>query len=440
MSKAGERGNGLGVRVSAFQRRASIGICAIFLLAGLAWPGGPVRREVALSDVPVRLREFLPAQEFPRLLDALKARTAAREQAGEYDHLIHYLLQSRAFTARPRIEPALSAREWVEGGKAIPEAVRLRMQDFLAALGQPATDVRMAYFQTMNADLPLLDREYRRAMDFLYKKEFGAGGAALYQERGHSTDSQFEANYAVYIGLAALKSKKPELALENVLVVGPGLDFAPRTDLMDAYGPQSYQPYAIADALIELGLADPARLRIHCIDINSRVVRYFERPARRLQLISGLADTPEHPLVAGFKSYFRKFGGNIGQEYPLAGLPPQYRAHLNKSISVRPEIAARITADRLNIITERCDPSPQYDLVVATNIFVYFDPTELLLALTNLRGMLKEGGYLVHNDPRSDLERFARELGLAPIEARTILISPSATPLYDTVVLHECRR
>jgi hypothetical protein len=201
------------VRVSAFQRRASIGICGIFLLAGLAWPGGPVRREVALSDVPLRLREFLPAQEFPRLLDALKARTAAREQAGEYDHLIHYLLQSRAFTARPRIEPALSAREWVEGGKAIPEAVRLRMQDFLAALGQPATDVRMAYFQTMNADLPLLDREYRRAMDFLYKKEFGAGGAALYQERGHSTDSQFEANYAVYIGLAALKSKKPELAL-----------------------------------------------------------------------------------------------------------------------------------------------------------------------------------------------------------------------------------
>jgi hypothetical protein len=237
-----------------------------------------------------------------------------REQAGEYDHLIHYLLQSRAFTARSRIEPALSAREWwVEGGKVIPEAVRLRMRDFLAALRQPTTDARMAYFQTMNADLPLLEREYRRAMYFLYQKEFGAGGAALYQERGHSTDSQFEANYAVYIGLSALKSMKPEAALENVLVVGPGLDFAPRTDLMDAFGPQSYQPYAVADALIELGLADPARLRIHCIDINSRVVRYFERPARRLQLISGLADTPSHPLVAGFKAYFRNSGGTLAR-------------------------------------------------------------------------------------------------------------------------------
>ena len=62
-----------------------------------------------------------------------------------------------------------------------------------------------------------LMREYERAMRFLYEKEFVAGRtsdsaaavAALYQTRGHSSDTEIEAGYAVYAALATLKQLAP---------------------------------------------------------------------------------------------------------------------------------------------------------------------------------------------------------------------------------------
>ena len=100
-------------------------------------------------------------------------------------------------------------------------------------------------------------------MRFLYQKEFVAqrapdradAVAALYRSRGLSTDTAVEAGYLVYLGLGALKSLEPELRVRRVLIVGPGLDLAPRTAFLDAAPPQSYQPWAVIDALVGLGLA-----------------------------------------------------------------------------------------------------------------------------------------------------------------------------------------
>ena len=111
---------------------------------------------------------------------------------------------------------------------------------------------------------------------------------------------------------------------------------------------------------------------------------------------------------------------------------------LAKSLVVRREIAERVTAAKLNILTERYDPSPEYDLVLATNVFLYFDPHELLLALTNIRSMLRVGGYLIHNELRAELEADTRLLGMPPIHARTVLIAPGKDKgLYDSVVIHK---
>jgi hypothetical protein len=59
-----------------------------------------------------------------RYLDRLELETATRVRDGEFEHLIHYLLQSRRFTTLPPIEPALSAREYVE---ALAPAERERL-------------------------------------------------------------------------------------------------------------------------------------------------------------------------------------------------------------------------------------------------------------------------------------------------------------------------
>lgn len=439
------------------------------------------KRAIRLCDVPPGLRPELPGtvlteQRFAAYIRAQEQETADRERAGEYEHLIYYLLQSERFTREPRIEPALSAYELVRAMDAeersrfladetslipanrIPGSVLRRAADFVEAVTAGRGDVRLAYFRrflaaTVTAPEPVLERlleEYGRVMKFLYRKEFLARDlkdpqaleaylASLYQRRGHSTDTQVEANFAVHTALSVIRAYG-EHDIDRVLVIGPGLDFAPRTDLLDVFEPQSYQPFAVADALLGLELSHASALRLHCVDINARVLGYLrglspERPTR-LQLLSGVPEREDRPFTPEYRDYFLRLGAHIGQEGLLA-LPPGVSRHLGKSVDVRPEVVRRITADRLNIVTERYDPSPAYDLVVMTNVFSYFDPTAQVLALSNIAAMLKEGGYLIHNQPQSSLVAAADRLGLSLADARTVVLAahPQAA-LFDRVVVH----
>ena len=61
-------------------------------------------------------------------------------------------------------------------------------------------------------------------------------------EEHRRTDTQVEANFAVHTALSVIRAYGPD-RLDRVLIVWPGLDFAPRTDLLEAYEPQSYQPW-----------------------------------------------------------------------------------------------------------------------------------------------------------------------------------------------------
>ena len=54
----------------------------------------------------------------------------------------------------------------------------------------------------------------------------------------------------------------------------------------------------------------------------------------------------------------------------------------------------------MNIVVERLNlpTSERFDLIVGTNIFVYYDAMEQTLALENAGAMLKPGGLLLTND------------------------------------------
>jgi hypothetical protein len=100
-----------------------------------------------------------------------------------------------------------------------------------------------------------------------------------------------------------------------------------------------------------------------------------------------------------------------------------------------------VSVDFLNITSERYDPSPGYDLVVVTNVFPYFEKTELLLALANISSMMSEGGYLIHNELQTFPREFLLPLGLPLEEARTVLIAKSeSAPLFDGVAIHRKTR
>ena len=276
-----------------------------------------------------------------------------------------------------------------------------------------------------------LNLEYARAMRFLYEKEWtsreheGAARreyvAGLYQRRGHSTDTDITAGYAVHTGLEVLTALRRGTKIRRVLLVGPGLDWAPRMSLEEDTPPQSPQPYALADSLVRLGLAAADDLRIDCVDVNPRVVTYlngFADGSRRLWL-------RETPGDSEWRNYFLALGKATGTRKGL-------------EIAVPAQVAKRIRAWRMNVLTERVTDG-DYDLAVATNVLLYFNDRELGLAMANIAHAIRAGGYFLHNELRPAAEAWGRELGMPAVHARTLHFAARGE-LFDCVVLHEVRK
>ena len=77
-------------------------------------------RRIRYADLPPVLQKSLaasgvPEERFAGFIAQVEADTDRRVAEGDREHLIYYALQSAGFTNRPRIEPALSARAFVEG-------------------------------------------------------------------------------------------------------------------------------------------------------------------------------------------------------------------------------------------------------------------------------------------------------------------------------------
>jgi hypothetical protein len=368
---------------------------------------------VRYQDLSPAVREMLArdhvnALDFDRYVLGIQTSTAEREREGENDHLIYYILQSQEFTNMARIEPALSAKDFVEHGR-IPADADARIRKFTQT--SPST-VRLRYFHTLlphESALGYLKQEYARAMRSLYDKEF-LTKSKYYESRGHSTDTDITANYTLWIALSVLRASQPELKLERVLIVGPGLNIAPRTDLVDKFPPQSYQPYAVSQMLRELGFA--AAPQIDCVDINERVIEFIRDFSRRGERRLEFRIPPGDP------------------EYEIWG-----HSLASKLRNVPRNVADAVTAQKLNIITQRLDAT--YDLVIATNVLLYFKDTELLLAVANIESMLRAGGYFIHNEVRAVLDRVTAAAGLNAIQARTVKIGEGTkAPLYDAFAIY----
>jgi len=403
--------------------RRPAGRIAIALWAAAAFGTGQEGvRPVDPGELPPEL------QATAEWIDGLNRSTEARIREGEADHLVFYVLQSRSFTSLPPVEPSLSARAWHEAGR-IPEDAAKRMAAFRAAVPKGP---RHVYFGRMMAAGFKVESEYERAMRFLYEKEWASRTrngderrafiAGLYQTRGHSTDTNLTANYAVHVGLEALRKQAPGRKIGRVLLIGPGLDWAPRTGLREDTPPQSYQPYALADSLIRLGLSDKATLRIDAADVNSRVLDHlaaFPSSLRRLWLRYGPGDEP-------WNNFFDGLGKAIGVRGQESGV------HV---LDVSTAASGLVHPLRLNVLTERVTPGSRYELVVATNVLLYFEERELGLALANLAHALAPGGFLLHNDVRAEVGSLSRALGLPIVQAPMVRLDPKR-PVYDAAVLH----
>lgn len=261
-------------------------IAASFLVAACTHPvsaasqvQAPEWKQLPPPAKSLAVQLGMNAGNFDRTLSEINQQTATRLQEGEFDHLIYYMLQSRSFTSAAPIEPALSSVEYVQGRPSvIPEFVQTRMTAFAHALATP-TNQRQRYFASLlpsHDPLAEIRSQYARAMTSLYRKEAACGDAmnpqaciaATYLQRGLSSDTSPESMAAIEAGVRWLSANRPALKFRRVLIVGPGVDFAPRTALTEDSLPRAYQPGSVARLV---GLP-----KVGCADINLRVLAFVQ--------------------------------------------------------------------------------------------------------------------------------------------------------------------
>ncbi len=92
-------------------------------------------------------------------------------------------------------------------------------------------------------------------------------------------------------------------------------------------------------------------------------------------------------------------------------------------------------AQLLDITTERLPVT--YDVIIATNVLLYFDEKELLLAMHNIRAMLAHDGVFIHNEARFAVQLFGRAAGLPHRHFGSVTLDPTRRPpLVDRFVIH----
>lgn len=348
---------------------------ATLLAAGRAEIRVPAWSELSGPARALASQLGIGPSNFEATLDAIALRTSTRLRDGDWDHLIFYMLQSRSFTHADPIEPARSAAEYMAAQPhRISPAVRARIDSFLSAMSAPNDD-RQRHFASLippRDSARELETQYARAMGFLYDKEVLCPDqscvAALYVDRGLSTDTSTQAFQTVEAAVAWIRQNRPHAGLRRVLILGPGADLAPRTALREDSPPRVYQPAQV------IQLLHPER--VDCADVNPLVVAYAR--------------------------------------------------------------TACASVYEVNIATRFLDASPAWDLIIATNVLLYLDDRELLLAMSNIRRMLNSDGILVHNDARFSAELFGKACGLPAIQFGAITLDAQRKPpLTDRYVVHQ---
>lgn len=140
-------------------------------------------------------------------------------------------------------------------------------------------------------------------------------------------------------------------------------------------------------------------------DLNSAVNTHIAEAASRgrhgIPYIVQLPRDSRSDWNSAALDYWQHFGVLIGSDVKPLSVPDRVPSVLLRAVSIRPEFAARITPYDLNIVAQTLDlgPGERFDLVVATNILVYYNNFEQALAMDNIAGMMNSGGIFLANDP-----------------------------------------
>jgi hypothetical protein len=375
--------------------------------------------------------------------------TRARLMRGDEDTLVNFLVLGTSFTQQPRFTAEEFARLALEpvpsqlSPESSPEAILLlkRVDDLLRGLANPGNNERLLFLSQLverhayrprealgvRPDLAERDRlkgyvlasvarvlreqeSYQEVYEQARQREDHAEDLAvvstLYRSRGVSLDTSLLPNLALEESLKAMQTRGllAPGSVRRAAVIGPGLDFTDKAGGYDFYPQQTIQCFALADSLFRLGLARPGKLELTTFDISQRVNDHLQRARRRAQrgqaYVLQLPHDPQAPWNPATAHYWQQFGDQIGTPVAPIRAPAVAGSVETRAVQIRSAIASMITPVDLDIVTQHLDVPPQegFDLIIATNVFCYFDSFEQLLALANTQSMLRPGGFLLSNN------------------------------------------
>jgi hypothetical protein len=397
-----------------------------------------------LRDIPAKKREAA-------WIDWAKSRDTqirARLARGDEDTVVNFLLFGTSFTHQPRLRPELLRRlrdmEQEVSSKqtelSIPQLLRVRTQDLLISIKSRRGNERLAFARRVLARrgfgirtpaervraaqflegrlMTMLKEEITYAEMIQSARQLGnateelAERSTLFRDRGLSLDTSWRPDFAIEESLRVLKDRGLILpgSVHRVAVIGPGLDFTDKQEGYDFYPLQTIQPFAIIDSLLRAGLARPDKLEVTTLDISSRVNEHIAR--MRGAAVRGRGYTIQLPLdqQTPWKSdalrYWRRFGDQISAQVPPLAVPREITGLEVRALHIPPEVVRRVHPVDLDIVLQRVDClnfSKRFDLVIATNILVYYGVFEQTLALSNIQAMLQPGGFLLSNNALLEL-------------------------------------
>jgi SAM-dependent methyltransferase len=268
-------------------------------------------------------------------------------------------------------------------------------QEVLRVRGKSAADIE----KILRANLARFTEEQAayegrlRAATASGQDEVMATRATLYSQRGLSSDTSLLPNWGIEDTLLAMRRRGVELAqIRDIAVIGPGLDFADKRDGFDFYPVQTLQPFAVLETAVKLGHRDA---RVTAFDLNPAVLAHVAGMGQGAAYRIELPRDPEMEWNPAIVEYWKNFGSSIGSPAP-AMKPPVALTRLEmRAVALKPEFADRVRGVNLDIIAQTCED--RFDLVVATNILVYYDRLKQAIALANVARMLRPGGVFISN-------------------------------------------
>jgi hypothetical protein len=388
----------------------------------------------ALGDhVPQQLRNLSGPDAEARWAAWLKQRDGeirGRIATGDEDSVVNLMLYGTSFTRWPRATPAAIAQANVR----LDEVMDGRVSDLAVGIESPGADERLRFARqvverhgiavgapsraaTRRCLMELRSRVLSENAVHMRRLAAARGTdasqrtaqATLYRDRGLSSDTSLRVDFAIEQTLAALRDRGEFAGRspQRIAVIGPGLDFVDKAQGYDFFPVQAIQPFALIDSLRRLGIAE--RPAVTAIDISPRVIghlgdarrRAAQRAPYRVNLVIAQDDAGS-PLDPALVKYWQRFGERVGEPVPLE-IPAAYAGQVRaRAVDLRPEIVLDVMAAESNAVLERLSdaaPSSRFDLVVTTNVLVYYDSFEQALAAGNMASMLRDGGLLVTNQP-----------------------------------------